>query len=486
MEQIDKKEYEKLLSTLTKVELESEKVQKSVFKDLTQDNILRYGIVTSSTRVNSLDFQLLNNICLNLSDSNPIFSSVLGILSEGTLSPYGPSPQPKIKKKNGTMWTDLNDRVLSLWEDYNDYVYSEAPLREMFLIEEQTKDLVGNVFKVRVANTNEDSPFSHQIKYFDSTNLDSTKDTLSLNDDGSYVKFGIKYDKNDKPVEYYFKDNDAIPASQVIHYFTPKYLNQKVGISVFAPVITTILDLKTLVNSSAKAAVNSANMSFWLKPDSDIAKKINISESIVYTEDSMMFLTENKPENIGGNTQLSDMTVKMTKQILQIIAAGVELSYSTVARDLEGESFSGGRIRTRLDLQTFSKRFKQFSKRNFQKNYDWFIQDIFLSGKFQKILGVSPTDYLVNKRNFHNVRCFVKHPVYDDPVKQATYDNLRIKNGQVTMKELLEAEGKDWREHNEQLALEAKDRREKGIELEKDTVHFEINTSDGQEDLKNE
>jgi capsid protein len=338
--------------------------------------------------------------------------------------------------------------------------------------------VTGNVFIVYVEDTT--NRFRHTFKYFDTTNLDFNFDTEIFDQKaGYYINYGIKYDRNDKPISYFFKNQPEIPASQVIHYYSPKTINQKIGLPVFSSSVSTILNHKTLIKSATIAATLSAQLVYWLRPNSNVSQDVkrfitNLAENIYESDVGSFFCTENEPKNIAGNVVISQMTTQFSKLELQIIASGCGLSYDSVSRDFENQNFSTSRIISRLDMLTGKKRSKKFKKSNFQKRWNRFIESIVTNN----MIDIPLADYESNRRKYQEVFCYVNHPVMDDPVKIATTNAVELKTGRKTLKQLCDDDGTDWVEQIIQAGREAKLRRENGIENELDKIHLEINAND--------
>lgn len=469
-------------------ELPSERFEKTVFPDLDAASLIRYGfssdsnLLGSQNKVNKTDVKVLSNICQNLVDSNAIVSAILDILSTLTLGIEGPVPQPRIRKPDGSLDEELNNKILNLYNEYNDAVVDGETLRDLFFLEEQTKDVTGNTFIVYVDD--ESNKFRHTFKYFDTTNLDLTKDTEIFDEKkGYYINYGIKFNKDDKPISYFFKNQKEIPASQVIHYYSPKTINQKIGLPVFSSSISTILNHKTLIKSATIAATLSAQLVYWLRPNSNVSQDVkkfmtNLAENIYESDVGSFFCTENEPKNIAGNVVISQMTTQFSKLEIQIIASGCGLSYDSVSRDFENQNFSTSRIISRLDALTGGKRSKKFKKANFQKRWNRFIE----SSVTNSLIPVSIADYESNRAKYQDVFCYINHPVMDDPVKTATTNALMLKTGEITFKQLCDVKGTDWVQQIVQQGREAKLRRDNGIENELDKIHFEINVNDPVED----
>jgi capsid protein len=473
-------------------ELPSEWFEKTVFPDLDAASLIRYGFSSESNiisgngnnKVNKTDVKILSNICQNLVDSNAVVSSILDILSTLTLGVDGPTPQPRVRKDDGSLDETLNNKISRLWDEYNDTVVDGETLRDLFFLEEQTKDVTGNVFIVYVDD--ESNKFRHTFRYFDTTDLDLTKDTAIFNEKNNYyINYGIKFDRNDKVKSYFFRNQDEIPASRVIHYHSPKVVNQKISLPVFSSAITTILNHKTLIKSATIAATLSAQLVYWLKPNSSVSQDVKnfitkLSENIYESDIGSFFCTENEPKNIAGNVVISQMTTQFSKLMLQVIAAGCGLSYDSVSRDFENQNFSTSRIISRLDMLTGKKRSKKFKKANFQKRWNRFIESIVT----HQLIDIPIDEYEANRSKYQEVFCYINHPVMDDPVKTATTNAMNLKTGAKTLKQICDDDGTDWQEQIIQAGREARLRRENGIENELDRIHIELNVNDENDDNK--
>jgi lambda family phage portal protein len=377
------------------------------------------------------------------------------------LSSVGIKPEPKVYNSDGKLNKKLNTKIKKLWQIFNDNVCSYLPLQQNQNLMLNSILITGNLFIVRVKNPDKNPDFSFKIEFFDTSMLDFSHDTMVKLKDGSYIQYGIAYNKDGQPTKYYFKDDNIFDSKDVIHAYIPKITQQKIGVCSFAPALTLLYDNEMMIQNQNLTSRAAAGLLLWLKKSG--IDDFNLSNDVIPMSPLSIIRTEEKPEIIQGSNRVSQEVIPLTKQNLQAVSACLGISYSSVSRDLTGESFSGGRLRNMMDENTYDMLYKLISKSCLQKIYEWFIEDIVL---FRKI-DVSIGDYKSDKYNFTNVYWFRKKPDYIDPLSQVRKDIEKRDAGLITDKELFEIEGKDLQEVYEQLKFEIETKKKLGIVSEK-------------------
>jgi capsid protein len=266
----------------------------------------------------------------------------------------------------------------------------------------------------------------------------------------------------------------------VIHVFIPKIAQQRIGISMFMAGLATLYDIEMMLQNQILTTRVGAGLLLWMKKNPE--ESFSLTDDMIPMSPLNIIRTNDKPEPIQGSNRVSDEVVPLMKEALQSFGSSVGVSYSSISRNLEGESFSGGRLRNMMDEQTFDKYYKWFSKAAMQQIYVWFIDEIV---KTRMCKSISIESYREDPYQYHDCHWYRKKPDYIDPLDQVRVWVEARDAGIITDKELLDLAGKDLLEHYEQLAFEIMTKQSMGI-VNKNADNSEQKQSNAaQKDQKN-
>lgn len=174
--------------------------------------------------------------------------------------------------------------------------------------------------------------------------------------DGRFIKHGIEFNAIGRPLRYHFNkeppgahywniaitsyDYDIVPASDVIHFFIPEFINQKRGLSAM---ISALARLRVLQNYEDAALINAdigaRKTGFFKDLDSD--------GDDFPPEDLPMDAEAGVFENIGNREFIpfdpqypNGEYDPFTKAALRAISCGLNVSYNNLASDLTSVNFS--------------------------------------------------------------------------------------------------------------------------------------------------
>lgn len=427
----------------------------------------------------SYSLQIITNRALRAYHSNTWLQGAMLTLGCGILSPVGIKPTPKVYGTDGKIDKKICAEISKLWKRFNDECCDYLPLQQNENLILSSTFVTGNCFIVRV-KSKKTSKFSFRLELFDTSTLDFNKDTFSKRKDGSFVQYGIEYDKDGVPVKYYFKEDNVFDAKDVIHVFIPKIAQQRIGISMFMAGLATLYDIEMMLQNQILTTRVGAGLLLWMKKTPE--ESFSLTDDMIPMSPLNIIRTNDKPEPIQGSNRVSDEVVPLMKEALQSFGSSVGVSYSSISRNLEGESFSGGRLRNMMDEQTFDKYYKWFSKAAMQQIYVWFIDEIV---KTRMCKSISIESYREDPYQYHDCHWYRKKPDYIDPLDQVRVWVEARDAGIITDKELLDLAGKDLLEHYEQLAFEIMTKQSMGI-VNKNADNSEQKQSNAaQKDQKN-
>lgn len=419
---------------------------------------------TSELPLSVADIKIITNRAARAYKSHTWLKAAVEVIRVNVIE-KGLKPRPVIKKQNGEINKSLNEEITEQWKRFNDYAFTgnftfyqkqHTILKSMLV--------TGACYIIKIASL-KDSPFNFSLKLKDNRHLDFTKDTFGENKDKSYVKHGIKYDKDGEPVEYYFKDyKNAIPADRVIAAYFEDLADENIGLSIFLQSLPTIYDIESIIKYQLLSTRLTAGIALWSKTG-DAPKVKEMSPLSIMT-------SESKPEVIEGTSRVNQEIVPLIDTCLTSIASSLGLSKAALMRDTLKESFSGGRLRSLNDELTYETLSKAFCKAALQPVYVWFLSDIIISGK----LSVKSTEYTRDKWTYHQAYWQGKLKEYIDPLDQANTDATKIKNRLMSFKDYYQSKGKDWRVELDQIAEEAKYMRDHGLTVDQWGEHVKSNS----------
>ncbi len=199
-----------------------------------------------------------------LDENHDIAVGILDILVRNIVG-TGLDPEPMVRDQAGDLATEINDALTELWEDWikapevtGEFDYGSAQrlkCRTWFRDGEVlTQYLAG---KVPGLDHGTRVPFS--VELFEADVL-----PLDFNDKAKRITQGVQKDRWGRPTYYWIDaDPDAggyrrnykgVPAHQVAHLKIARRFQQTRGVSVFAPIIIRLADIKDWEDSERVAA----------------------------------------------------------------------------------------------------------------------------------------------------------------------------------------------------------------------------------------
>jgi capsid protein len=389
---------------------------------------------------------------------NPWLKAAILTLTGNILGPIGTRPKPRVLTK-GKLNKALSEEFATCFSRFDDEIDDKFTFCQRQFTIISSVIVTGNCFIVKTKNPSDDPVFTFGIDLFDTSHLEFNKDTLGKNKDGSYVQYGIKYDKQNKPVEYYFKENNTFKASEVIHVYYPERAQQRMGISWFVSSLPALYDIGQLQQNQLLSSRVSAGLLMWMKKGID---KFSLADDVLPMSPLNMILSEDKPEIIEGTSKVSQELIPLIKQTLQAFAASLGVSYSAISRNMDGESYSGGRLRNMADQMACLMYFKFFCKAGFQPVYRWMVEDSVNTRQ----VSLSIQAYKKDRYSYHQCYWAKQEPDFIDPLDHTKNLALKRTSKLMTDKQYCESINVDLEEWYDQFAAEKKMRKDRGIQDE--------------------
>lgn len=183
--------------------------------------------------------------------------------------------------------------------------------------------------------------------------------------DGGFIRFGIEYNRQGKPVAYYLSkisnqhaswqasyeysmDYERVDEADIIHLFIPEYVGQKRGLPWMSTALYRMRMLEGYEDASLTAArIGASKMGFFTQEGANEYAGDGHDEmgnKVMEVEPGMM---ETLPAGVDFKAFDPDYPkgefAGFMKQVLRGIASGLDVSYNTLANDLEGVNFSSMR-----------------------------------------------------------------------------------------------------------------------------------------------
>jgi lambda family phage portal protein len=258
--------------------------------------------------------------------------------------------------------------------------------------------------------------------------------------------------------------SERIMASDVIHLYRIKRPGQMHGIPWFTPVLDKFAQFRRFTDATLDSAETAAKASAVVSckdPDSDSSIKIAENDVLEIERNGMYVLPDNyemtqfKPEHPAA-------TYEMFKaEIINEIARCVLMPYNIAAMNSSKYNYASGRLdhqkyhRFISTIRTWGE--KRFLNRVFA---EWLSEAYLLDGFF-----ISRPTFEQVMKAIRTIRWFWPGFEHVDPSKEANSDDIRFKNGSLTLEDYYAARGQDWQRKMKQRAKELQFMRDHDIPI---------------------
>lgn len=361
----------------------------------------------------------------------------------------------------------LNDRIEKYWKLWCKAEHCDVTGTQSFnqiLRMAVTRKRVdgGMIILKRYVRNGEIVPF--KLQCLDVDELDGT--IAAPKHKGDTVVSGIEYDQFHKPVGYYFRQYDVegnqttdsifVPAKDVIFYFTKSRPSQIREISDMSATITRIRDVNEFVTAVSVKERIAACLSVFIKksiPTGGLGRSGSTSSDgrIDYAGKTLtpgMIKEMNAGDEIqvvnpSGNSAEATSFLKLQ---YGLIGAGQGLSYETASRDMSQTNYSSARQSAIEDEVTFAEEVELLRERVMTEVYETFIISGYLSGLFNM------PGFWDNKYDYLQHEWVASPKKWIDPQKESSANQLALKSGQKTFKQIAAENGRDWRDQLDDIA----------------------------------
>lgn len=435
---------------------------------------------TASTTANSelrSSLRIMRVRSRQLARDNDYIKKFLSMCRTNIVGPKGITLQVRAKKADGSLDTELNRVVEEAFAEWSHKENCTASGKldwlgaQRLFVTQLARD--GEVLVQKVAANNK---FGFALKFIDVAWLDENYNDVLAN--GNRVLMSVEVDRFDKPVAYYLtqpkgdylaqeaagglRARTRVPASEMIHCFVlTEDETQTRGVPWTHTAMSRLRMLHGYQEAEVVAArLEASKMGFFVPPVSE--------DGGIDEEETEINITDVSPGSFGELPPGYDLKMfdpkhpnnsygEFVKNILRGIAAGLDVSYFTLASDLEAVNYSSARIGL-LEERDVWRAIQQFCIEYFCREvYQSFVQSALLSGA----LKIRAKDYVAVKEPLFRGRGWA----WVDPQKDIQANVTALENNLATHTDILAEQGIDFVEHLETIKAERELASEYGITL---------------------
>jgi lambda family phage portal protein len=396
--------------------------------------------------------------------------------------------RPKPLTAKGELDSQAKRAVADAWEDWSRASNCDLESRNSW-VDIQNLLISSNVqsgeFLARKIVGVEGGSYGYRLQLFDPQSLDPTfrRDGLP---GGNFVRLSIEFDAFGRAVAYWVRTLQPareltlptfafggatlvrVPAAQMHHVFLPEEIGQKRGVPWIATSLLRLRMLDAYQEAALVAARAGAQKVAWITrkrgrgytgpQDADGYRTMNAEPGTIEELDEGSTLLNYDPTYPHGEY---DSFIKRT---LQGIATGCLVSYTTLANDSEGSSFSAERSRKLSERDVWTMLQAWAVTRFHQPVFEEWLAFALAAGKIRSGGRVySPTDFDRLRRVSYQPRTF---PWATNPLQEATAAKLEVDSGFRSRDDVIVSNyGKDPADVDDEIAAAQKRAGDKGLAL---------------------
>ena len=310
----------------------------------------------------TIDSYLLNDLTSlrarsrELARTNTHYKRYLKLVESNIVGDKGFQVQARLKKSNGEVDSKANDSIEAAFKDWakRDCDYNgrlQFVDMQTLLVKNASQD---GEFVARVYEGPSYGKYGFRIEILDAEILDINKNEELTN--GNVVRLGVEYNSYNRPVKYWFREADingnyntgqsySVDAKYILHGFLSEYTNQSRGIP-WGHAAFEALKMLDKYNESAITAARygAAKMLFLTSEGGEDKYQGSDLDAMGNSLDSV---EAGSIEDIGTKSIESfdpkyphEMYPSFNKSILRSVSSGLNISYASLASDLEDVNYS--------------------------------------------------------------------------------------------------------------------------------------------------
>ncbi len=436
--------------------------------------------------------------------NSPIAAKFQQMLRTNLIGPHGIRLAFKIEKqrKRGseTLDDDINDTLSKAWRKWQrrEYctVHGKYTWNDVCRMAADGIGRDGDFIVRKVYLPKSENPFGFALQLLNPDQLDDNYNRLG-SPKANQVRMGIEVDQYQKPLVFHvFQGNPyengysaanriPVPASQIYHFYIPRFIGQTRGYPLLAPVMYDMKMLDGYFEAELVAARSGAMILGAIEQDGnnpyagegnaqDGATRLDIGNGTIVQLPPGSKLNNATPEHPTGAFN------PFIERSLRLIASGMGVAYHELGNDLAGVNYSSGRLGVLEERDYFMELQNLMIDSICRPVYEDWFKAAWLAG------ALSPLPFDPDRFTDEEAVEFIpRRWTWVDPLKDVQAATEQIQNGLETHASVLHQHGKDWRAIFKQIKEEQDYADELGIELGTDIrgdALSEINSDAPQED----
>lgn len=370
--------------------------------------------------------------------------------------------QNKAIRQNGKPDVNANKTIEMEWKDWNKRTNASLDKSMSWLDMQRTiiesVAMDGEIFVIKHKNANNKYRFALQL-------LEADFCDLQYNDSSRNIKMGIEYDNQGKPIAYHmytthpgdseqytntYSERVRIPADMVVHVFYKERPSQTRGVPWMHAGMKNLKHLGAYKEAELVAArVGAAKMGFLMSPSGDEYKGPKDADGNVKIE-AEPGTFEQMPEGWTLEQWNPDHPNAIFKDYikaeLQGLASSLNVSYMALASDLEGASYSSGRLGSLDERDNWRVRQQWVSDMCHDNIYSDWLDNLLL-------LGITRLPYSKYDQ-FNAAKWFPRGWDWVDPLKDSKANIEEINNFLKSRSQVVAEKGQDFIDVVEQQVYE--------------------------------
>ena len=412
--------------------------------------------------------------CRDLARNNAYARQYLTLLSVNVIGPEGATLQARVTNNSGDLAETINERIEDGFEEWSQSATLSGQMSRVSLEHQMIQNVAhdGEVF-VRMWIGPNVNRFGFALEAVDPDLIDE-KMNVAPGENQAEVRMGIEVDSFGRPTAYYVYDKPEtinaqprnrtrVPASEMIHLYIPKRPNQTRGVPWFHAVMNAMKMLDGYDEAELVAArVSAAKMGFFVRKESaDPAAIVTPPPGNQIMMEAQPGTLEYAPEGYGieqfSPDHPSGAYPSFIKACLRRIAAGLGVSYNSLASDLEQVNYSSMRSGLLIERDNWRALQRWWINAFYRRIYPQWLNAAMLS----QAVVLDTRDF----RKFLDVKWTPRGWQWVDPVKDTQAAVGAIHAGLGSRTAVLAEQGLDYEEVIEQLAEETKIADQFGVDI---------------------
>lgn len=413
--------------------------------------------------------------------NNPFVRQYLALLQVNVIGPAGMKLQCQVRKSDGELDKVINDALEAAYRSWAGSASSDGrlTLTQVGHLAVKTLAVDGEVFIELVTAEHNDSWFSLHVLDADliDTELNRDRGVDGRGNKANEIRMGVEIDEYMRPVQYHVRTHHpseagaaggaawrVIPADRLLHIFDPERSDQTRGISWLNSVMETLHHLGKFSEAVlVSARIASGKMGFLRYTDAVAVHLAQEDGEAIPTSPIQYDASPGSIEMLppGLEFQAWDPAQPPTeysaysKALLREIASGLQISYHSLANDLEGVNYSSIRSGMLIERDTYRRLQQLFIDRFYQPVFRAWLANALLAGAIDV-----PTR---DPKRYARAAFISRGWAWVDPLKDVNASILAVQNGFASRSQIAAEQGLDYEEIVEQLAAEQQLRASAGL-----------------------